>query len=1576
MSTISSSRRGSLTSRKVRRDAPRVRGLFRQVPFRPLRMETLESRWVLSPSPWISLAAREDLETGSYPCSVSVEDLNRDGLLDIAVANAVSGTVSVLVNMTPPGATTLSFATKQDFATGGSPHAVAFGDINGDGAPDVIVANQGSATVSVLLNTTAPGETLLSFAPKEDISTGTGPISVAVADLNGDGKGDLAVANYNSASVSLLLNTTTPGAATPTFAAKQDFTTSSLPKSVAIGDINIDGKPDLAVAYGTVSGGVSVLMNTTVSGSTTFSFATHVDFTVHFNYPMPTCVSMADFNNDGKPDLGVSCQGSGQLWALVNTTEPGAATPEFGTNAVMQMPSGYGVVATDLNCDGRPDLATVTTGDYLSVFVNTTSAGLVGASFYPGMNGIGFSTGSSPWALAAGDFNADGRPDLVVVNSGSDSVSVFLNTTESGNAAVSMAAKQDFTSGSNPVSVSRGDINGDGRPDLVEVNYSSSTVSVLLNTTTPGATTSSFAATQDFATGTHPASVSLKDLNGDGKPDLTVTNFGSNTVSVLLNTTAPGDTTVSFGARDDFAVGTSPWSVSTGDVNGDGRPDLAVANFNSDTVSVLLNTTTPGATEASFAAKQDFATGYAPFSISIADVNRDGRADLAVANRNGTTASVLLNVTAPGASSPDFAAKQDVAIGVHPMFVVLSDLNADGRADLITANESPSDTVSVMLNATVPGDTTVSFGARQDYAVGSEPCSVSVGDLNGDGTPDLAVANLNSSNVSVLLNTTVLGATSSSFAAKQDILAGSTPWSVCLGDLNGDGKADLTVVNYSAHTVSVLLNTTGFPVAAPTVSVTAGGGGYNGEAFPATDATVTGVAPDGTLASFEDASLSYSYYTGATLLDGAPRNVGNYTVVAHYTSDNPDYRNADSEPVAFSITARAITVTAVANTKDYDGTTSSAATPTITEGTLGTDDVANFVQTYGTKHVGTGKTLTPSGSVNDGNSGNNYSVSFVPITTGEISVLPITVTAGTDTRGYDGTRSAAATPTITPSLASGDSSNFIETYDTENIGTGKTLTPSGSVNDGNSGNNYSVTFVNSTTGSITQASLTVTGITANNKVYDGNTLATLNLGSALLVGLYGDDTVNLSTTGAAGAFATKNVGTVKTVSVTGLSISGAQAFNYSLIQPSTTADIIAVSSDVAVNLGAGNGTWLFRHDTTWQFLHPGSPAIMATGDLNGNGVDDVVMSFASGGLWCRYDNGTWQFLHSANVTSLTAGDVDGNGRAEVIVGFAAGGGTWIYYPATNSWKFLHPQTPLNMVVGDVDGNVKDDVIMSFGSGGLWDYRNDSTWLCLHGANVVALATGDVDGDGKSDLMVSFTSGNGTWINRDDGSWSFFHPLSVTGMASGDVNGDGRAELVVSFPSGGSWEYLPSTNDWRYLHNRTASPVVMADIDSDGQADAVMGLGSVNGLWAWKNNGTAWKYLHPTVPAELTTGAMNSNLASAALSLLAAPGLQAAVADVSPLTAAISPSEAVGASSNVLDATFSLNHVGVVVDPDGRRPGYGLYLDLTQSKDQEFARLGADVRLSTLDPEAVDHMDLSALTEHELEHLAAFGDSGP
>ncbi len=261
-----------------------------------------------------------------------------------------------------------------------------------------------------------------------------------------------------------------------------------------------------------------------------------------------------------------------------------------------------------------------------------------------------------------------------------------------------------------------------------------------------------------------------------------------------------------------------------------------------------------------------------------------------------------------------------------------------------------------------------------------------------------------------------------------------------------------------------------------------------------------------------------------------------------------------------TISTLSISVTAATNSKTYDGTNNAAASPTITTGSLQGTDIAGFSETYDNKNVGTGKTLTPAGSIIDGNGGNNYNVSFFPNVTGSIGTRSITVTAATNTKTYDQTTSAAASPTVTTgSLQGTDTAGFSETYSDKIVATGKTLTPAGSVNDGNSGNNYAVTFTPVSTGVINALSLTVSA-TGVDKPYDGTTNATVTLSDNRISGDSFSDTYTTA------SFADANVGSNKTVNVFGIAISGIDATNYTAnTTASTTANITAVSLTITAD---------------------------------------------------------------------------------------------------------------------------------------------------------------------------------------------------------------------------------------------------------------------------------------------------------------------------------------------------------------------------------------------------------------------------
>jgi hypothetical protein len=253
-------------------------------------------------------------------------------------------------------------------------------------------------------------------------------------------------------------------------------------------------------------------------------------------------------------------------------------------------------------------------------------------------------------------------------------------------------------------------------------------------------------------------------------------------------TTLDASLAPSFAAPVGYPTGAAPRWVAIGDLNGDGKPELATANgrYETDTVSVLANRG-----DGTFRPKRDYATGLGTVSVAIGDLNGDGKPELAVANADADTVSVLRN-----RGDGTFEAHLDYATGLNPGSIAIGDLNGDGKPELATANAAGS--VSVLANR---GDGT--FPAHLDYAAGPAPDSLAIGDLNGDGKPELATANAGANSVSVFPNRG-----DGSFEVKRDHATARTPLSVAIGDLNGDGKPDLATANESANSVSVLANTT------------------------------------------------------------------------------------------------------------------------------------------------------------------------------------------------------------------------------------------------------------------------------------------------------------------------------------------------------------------------------------------------------------------------------------------------------------------------------------------------------------------------------------------------------------------------------------------------------------------------------------------------------------------------------------------------------------------------------------------------------------------------------------------------
>ena len=324
-------------------------------------------------------------------------------------------------------------------------------------------------------------------------------------------------------------------------------------------------------------------------------------------------------------------------------------------------------------------------------------------------------------------------------------------------------------------------------------------------TAQPGADFTPMTGVTTFASGSATALIAIPIFGNDvyDSPNL---SFSVQLTGITNVIGSP----VTFGAQNDVVSNTEPISAAAADLNGDGKPDLVVTYGFQDTASVLLNTTPAGATTPTFGAPMSIAAAQYPsavHAVAIADVNGDGLPDLVVLDQLGTRGyvSVLLNKTTNGALSFASQSSQSTfAVGNDYSSLAVADLNGDGKPDIVVAGYGGS--VSVLANTTTTGATIPAFSPVATYAVDAGSESVAIADLNGDGQPDIVTADRGSKDVSVLLNTTTNGVLS--FASQQTFAAGTQPGSVAVADLNGDGKTDIVVANYGDGTVSVLLNTT------------------------------------------------------------------------------------------------------------------------------------------------------------------------------------------------------------------------------------------------------------------------------------------------------------------------------------------------------------------------------------------------------------------------------------------------------------------------------------------------------------------------------------------------------------------------------------------------------------------------------------------------------------------------------------------------------------------------------------------------------------------------------------------------
>ncbi|MEP6675947.1 MAG: FG-GAP-like repeat-containing protein, partial [Ferruginibacter sp.] len=362
-----------------------------------------------------------------------------------------------------------------------------------------------------------------------------------------------------------------------TYPARTNITTGVLPRSVAVADLDLDGKPDLIVVNRT-SNIMAVYRNTGINAAV--EFAAPVLFGAG-SLSKPSRVIAADADGDGKLDLIVTETGNNTLTVFRNTSTVGtislAAKVTFSTSSNFLYDNAESIAADDFDGDGKIDFAVANLHDQkISIEINKSSVGNFSFQRYD------ISTWDIPYSVGMKDIDGDGKPDIVVGNSGGR-IDVYKNQSVRANNTISLASPVSLSGPSAPKYMSIADFDADGKADIAISDYNNAKIFLFRNSTSSG--TISFDAHVDLSCGTNPSAIAIGDVDGDGKPDIAVANTGSNLVSVFRNTCSTGN--ISFDTKIDFASGAGPEGMFVADINGDSQPELITGNTTANTISVL-----------------------------------------------------------------------------------------------------------------------------------------------------------------------------------------------------------------------------------------------------------------------------------------------------------------------------------------------------------------------------------------------------------------------------------------------------------------------------------------------------------------------------------------------------------------------------------------------------------------------------------------------------------------------------------------------------------------------------------------------------------------------------------------------------------------------------------------------------------------------------------------------------------------------------------------------------------------------------------------------------------------------------
>jgi hypothetical protein len=951
-----------------------------------------------------------------YPVEATgfaVGDFNGDGKLDIVAINRIGYPVASILYGNGDG--TFQSAVQLNLNIGNALYSeVAAADFNGDGKLDLLLLspNFGSgATMAIVL-----GNGDGTFQAPVTYSVPTAPY-LAIGDFNGDGKPDVAISGpyYNSGqsdAVIILINN-----GDGTFQSPVSYSVSGVVEALAAGDLNGDGKLDLVVPTGGQTASVSVLL-----GIGDGTFAAPVSYASSLLSIYGTSIALADFNGDGRLDVALSNANGNGVAILLGNGDGTFQSPPQSYSAGLDPAS---IMALDVNGDGKPDLV-VTGGSGLTAIVNRGDGSFSKNSTYPVVK--------FPWKAVGGDFNGDARPDIAVgtiTTTAGGQYNGGVVSVLASNSDGTFQPRVDTTTTTFPMVLAPGDFNGDGKLDLVVdeetpyTNYLSTwigngdgTFQTNISQSIPGSVGS--LAVGDFnndgkldvaatiggvyvflgnGDGTFnapvvtsaPSAGTLRaaDFNGDGKLDLAIS--GGQSVSVLLGN---GDGTFQ---PSTFSL-SGQTLLAVGDFNGDGRPDLCVVSA-TNVVSVAL-----GNGDGTFAQAAGFQLPSILGTTSpiVGDFNGDGKLDLAISSESENVVTLLL-----GNGDGTFKTLLSYATDEVPALVA-ADYNGDGALDLAMTDVT-NQTVAVMLNSPVAAfaPSPVAFGNQLVGASSSQQTVTLTNPGAGPLTISDIVSNGDFATTSDCGATLAIGASCHVNVTFEPTATGDRTGTLTFTD-NGSVVPQVIPLSGTGVAPAAALTTTGLTFPAQLIGTTSNGQGVTLSNTGTAPLTLASIGVSGDFAQTNTCGSSVAAGTNCTIdVTFAPTATGNRTGALSIGD------NAPGSPQIVSLSGAgmgSLTITASSGSMTYGG-----AVPAITasySGFVGGDSPSSLTTpptctTTATRSspVGTYPT-TCSGAVDA-----SYTIDYAQgtITVGAAS---LTITASSGSFVYGGT-----VPTITPNYS-------------------------------------------------------------------------------------------------------------------------------------------------------------------------------------------------------------------------------------------------------------------------------------------------------------------------------------------------------------------------------------------------------------------------------------------------------------------------------------------------------------------------------------------------------------------------------